>query len=324
MVALLQVQCLEEVVRTRSFRSAAHALHMSQPSVSGHIARLERELHLTLLDRGPSGSDLTPDGRRILPHLRAFVESADLIRRVSEVIQSNAQQTLTVVGETRRLHAMLPDTIAMLKATFENVTVRVEACSGDEICSALRSGHADVGVMAVESSAVAPDDIVTSTVMDLGPTGVCAPFGCETLRTRPGPIDARHLQGASLIICEDRAIELTDRFFPVGRRPAVSVVDDVAVGLQLVERGMGIMLMSSIGSYVVNPRVDWRALVDGPDHSVRLSHLAGETLSAPAQAFVRHLTEWGASCSTAFHYNPVTGQLEVDDEVRRWNGTLAS
>ena len=66
MVALVQVKCLEAVIGTKSFRRAAQSLRISQPAVSGHIARLERELRLTLVERRAGGSVLTPAGHRIV------------------------------------------------------------------------------------------------------------------------------------------------------------------------------------------------------------------------------------------------------------------
>lgn len=50
------------VVETRSFKSAGLALGLSQPTVSGHIARLQQVLGVALLDKSRPGVWLTPAG----------------------------------------------------------------------------------------------------------------------------------------------------------------------------------------------------------------------------------------------------------------------
>lgn len=65
---LRQLTALVAVAEAGSFSAAARALHTVQSNVSTHIARLERELGATLVDRG-SGM-LTDEGRVVLERAR--------------------------------------------------------------------------------------------------------------------------------------------------------------------------------------------------------------------------------------------------------------
>ena len=56
---------LTSVARTGSVGAAARSLGLAQPNASRTLARLERDLGLTLLDRGPTGSPLTPHAARM-------------------------------------------------------------------------------------------------------------------------------------------------------------------------------------------------------------------------------------------------------------------
>ncbi|MCU1389974.1 MAG: LysR family transcriptional regulator [Ilumatobacteraceae bacterium] len=320
MVALQQVLCLEEVVRTRSFRAAAHALHMSQPAVSGHIARLERELNLTLLERAPSGSILTPAGERMLIHLRAFVDTAEHIRRASEQIQDSRQQSLTIIGETRRIHPMIPEAIAEITKTFENLTVRIISADEDAICTDVRAGRAEIAVFALEHGTLGPaHDIEPIPFFELGRSGAAFPSDHPALRTSPGPIPIDDLIGDPLItMSEHKSIELAERLFPAHSSASHSLVDDVAVGLQLVRGGMGIMLIDGVTSWLTNPAVPWRALADAPVYTACLGRLRGAESSPAALAFIDYVVNWGRHGETAFGYDPVTGTIEPSDVVRQW------
>ncbi len=64
---LSQLEAFLEAVRRGSFRRAAEALLLSQPSVSTRIQRLEDELRVPLFHRMARGVRLTDMGRTFLP-----------------------------------------------------------------------------------------------------------------------------------------------------------------------------------------------------------------------------------------------------------------
>lgn len=85
--SLRQIEYFVTVVRTGSFRRAAEELGVTQPTLTAQIARLERSLGLTLLERGRSGARLTPGGRQlhasalqVLEALTAFNDNAEVAR----------------------------------------------------------------------------------------------------------------------------------------------------------------------------------------------------------------------------------------------------
>src|SRR5262245_13852547 len=57
-----------------SFTTAAERCHVTQPTLSAGIARLEEEVGATLFERGRP-SALSAAGHRLLPHARAMVEA---------------------------------------------------------------------------------------------------------------------------------------------------------------------------------------------------------------------------------------------------------
>ena len=60
----------------RHFGRAAEALHVTQPSLSRQIRRLEQQIGARLLDRTPQGSRLTEAGRVFLPQAKALLRTA--------------------------------------------------------------------------------------------------------------------------------------------------------------------------------------------------------------------------------------------------------
>jgi len=54
------------LARERHFARAAEACNISQPTLSGAVSTLERELGVRLVARGRRFVDLTPEGRIVL------------------------------------------------------------------------------------------------------------------------------------------------------------------------------------------------------------------------------------------------------------------
>jgi len=67
------------VAETGNFTEAAERCHVTQPTLSAGVARLEEEIGARLFDRGRR-SGLSAAGQRLLPHARAMVEAWRLAR----------------------------------------------------------------------------------------------------------------------------------------------------------------------------------------------------------------------------------------------------
>ncbi len=68
MIDLERVATFLAVARYGGFREAAKHRGLSQPAVTQHIKRLEQSLNVSLIDRSPFRSTLTPEGRIFLPY----------------------------------------------------------------------------------------------------------------------------------------------------------------------------------------------------------------------------------------------------------------
>jgi DNA-binding transcriptional LysR family regulator len=77
---LYQLRSFAAVAESGHLTRAADRLHISQPALSAQIKALEDELGVALFDRHPSGMELTPAGRRLLPEAHKVVAAAQVLR----------------------------------------------------------------------------------------------------------------------------------------------------------------------------------------------------------------------------------------------------
>ncbi|WP_266170131.1 LysR family transcriptional regulator [Dyella subtropica] len=97
---LHDLQCFDAVVRAGGFQAAAAALHRSHPAVFAAVAKLERQLGLSLLDRSGYRVRLTADGR-------SFHHRAQSLLREVEGLRTHAAQL--VMGEESELQVVIGD-----------------------------------------------------------------------------------------------------------------------------------------------------------------------------------------------------------------------
>ena len=75
-MTLQQLRYVIQAADSRSMNEAAKALYISQPSLSGAIKELEKEIGIELFKRSSHGTVLTPEGEEFLGYARQVTVSA--------------------------------------------------------------------------------------------------------------------------------------------------------------------------------------------------------------------------------------------------------
>ena len=114
----------ESAARHGSFSRAAEELRTSQPAISRHIARLERELATPLFERSRTGVRLTNAGVRFRD---AVVAGLGIIHWAATDVanQTNEQQVVIACSHCVSHFALMPRYSKLQEALGENVRVRV-------------------------------------------------------------------------------------------------------------------------------------------------------------------------------------------------------
>jgi len=142
---LRQLSALVAIADHGSFSSAARALYTVQSNVSGHIARLEKELGVTLVDRQRGG--LTDDGGQVVERARRILRemddiSADMASRGDSV---SGDTRLGVIGTTARW--LMPQLLPALGHDHPLVHITVFEGSTTTLLPRLAAGHLDAAIV---------------------------------------------------------------------------------------------------------------------------------------------------------------------------------
>jgi DNA-binding transcriptional LysR family regulator len=124
-VELRQLEYFVAVAEHLHFGRAAEALSIGQPAVSQQVARLERTLGTSLLDRTPRTVRLTGPGLRFLPRARAVLAAVELAREA--VADPGAPGRPLRLGTCSGLGRRLDDVLAALDQAVELTSIPTRA-----------------------------------------------------------------------------------------------------------------------------------------------------------------------------------------------------
>jgi DNA-binding transcriptional LysR family regulator len=94
LVLFRQLEYFVAVASERHFARAAEKCFVSQPALSAAIAKLERELNVTLINRGHSFEGLTPEGERLVVWARRILAEHDAFKSEVDAVRSGLTGTL--------------------------------------------------------------------------------------------------------------------------------------------------------------------------------------------------------------------------------------
>lgn len=140
-----QLRALVAVAEHRSFSGAARSLDTVQSNISAHIARLERELGLALIDRATT--EPTHEGRVVLERARRIEAEFDAldsdVASLRDVI--SGQVRVGLIGTTARW--LVPPLLTSLGRRYPEVSVVVLDATTSSLVLNLLSGSIDLAVL---------------------------------------------------------------------------------------------------------------------------------------------------------------------------------
>lgn len=184
-MTLAELRYLVAVARRRHFGRAARDCHVSQPTLSIAIKKLESELGLALFERRKQDVTVTPAGERIVDQARRVLDEAERLKDIAQ-------------GETDQLHGTLqlgaiytigpylfPHLIPELHELAPDMPLQIEENYTAELTHRLRRGNLDAIIVALPYQETA---IVTQALYD-EPFVAVLPSGHPLCEQEQIPID---------------------------------------------------------------------------------------------------------------------------------------
>jgi DNA-binding transcriptional LysR family regulator len=296
---LRRLRAFHAVAETGSFSAAGHALNYAQSVVSHHVAALERELGLTLINRAQRPVSVTDAGARLLRHTEAVLGHMAAAQDELRAVAGLQRGTLRVGAFLSACNSFLPAALARFEREHPEVEVSFDQVEEPDALRRLRSGDLDVAVVwripGFPGSAAKERDgfdelhladdpyrVVLSTSHRLARRRAVrlAEFGGERFVAPPAAGHALPYR------------EMLDQLWAeAGVEPRVHEVADVTVGRAMIAAGLSVGLLSELTMPAPRPDivlVPVRGL--DPLRTLHATWLRGRRVPAVAR-MVRYLAE---------------------------------
>ena len=139
---------LVAVADSRHFGHAAEAFHVSQPTLSAQIRKLEEELSVLIFERNNKSVAITPAGAAVVGQARTAIDQIDQIA----VVASNYQDPMS--GEFRLgmiptiAPYLIPGFLSPLSSEYPNLDLTVSESVTAELEEKLLSHEVDAAILA--------------------------------------------------------------------------------------------------------------------------------------------------------------------------------
>lgn len=146
---LRDLEYLVAVSEHRHFGRAAEACHVSQPTLSTQIKKLERELGVELFERNPRHVLLTGVGEAVVTHARTALREAENIRHVARRA-SDPESGSVRIGIFPTLGPyLLPHVVPVVHARFPDLELLLVEDKTETVLAKLHDGDLDAGLLAL-------------------------------------------------------------------------------------------------------------------------------------------------------------------------------
>ncbi|MDX6641831.1 MAG: hypothetical protein QOF12_2842 [Solirubrobacteraceae bacterium] len=288
---LRQLRTFVAVAEEQSFTRAAERLHVVQSAVSATLQTLERELGVTLFDRGSQPVSLTDAGRALLGEARTTLAAADAAVEAVDQVRGGLRGTVRL-GTMQRRRGAGPS-LAQLIRDFgtEHPAVRVVTRHGGgsaEMVVQVRGGVLDLAFVGLAET---PVDGVLLTELSREPMALV----CHREHPLAGEREVALADLADSVFADvpptwGTRIALESALGRAGIvREIRYEINDMAGVVDFVEQDLAVAVMPPA---FVAPHPDLRvvAITDAPPFVVSLATPTERAPSAASAALARMIT----------------------------------
>lgn len=150
---LQDLRYLVAVAEHRHFGRAAEACHVSQPTLSSQIRKLEDDLGVKLLERTNKRVELTPVGSQILAHARQALAQAREMEHVAQAARDPLVGPLKLGVIPTLAPYLMPLILKPLRQAYPALTIELWEDQTRHLIDGLRSHRLDAVLLATPEAA---------------------------------------------------------------------------------------------------------------------------------------------------------------------------
>ncbi len=256
---LRDLEYLVALAETRHFGRAAERCHVSQPTLSAQLRKLEEFLGVALVERRPRKLALTAAGEAVVQRARRMLQDADDIRGLARASQDPLSGPLKVGLIPTLGPYLLPRVATKIAKALPKLSLLLHEYQTAPLIERTLAGELDLAILALPAET---RGLVTRSLFS-EPFLVAMPERHRLAAKKT--VKAADLEGEKLLLLEeghclrDQALEVCER---VGTEEQAFRATSLETLRQMVASGLGLTLLPELSA--VGPFASARGLTVRP------------------------------------------------------------
>lgn len=273
------------VAELKSLTRAAESLGCTQSAVSHVINSLEEEFGFSLLSRNRAGAELTADGERLLPAIRAVLNADEQLRQTVASVRG-LDEGIVRIGTFSSVGVhWLPSMIKSFRQDYPHIQFKLMNGDYSDVENWLAEGSIDLGFVRLPSAsgfACVPlmEDRLLAVLPPDHPLAAQREVTVEALREEPF---------ISLLAASDQDVRRAMDLVGISPQVAFETKDDYAI-IAMVANGLGVSIMPELLLKGHGDTVAVRPLFPNVQRVIGLA--LPPSLSPAAARFAEHVKNW--------------------------------
>ena len=144
---LWQLHIFCKVIELKSFSKAAHAVHLSQPTVSSHIKSLEQHFDCVLIERLSKQALPTPSGKLLYRYAKQLLNLREEVENALADYHGRYRGELIIGGSNIPGNYLLPPLIGDFKRRYAQILLKLTVGDSQEIIQKILGGEVELALI---------------------------------------------------------------------------------------------------------------------------------------------------------------------------------
>lgn len=148
---LKQLEAFVQVAEKKNFSKAAKELFLTQPTVSAHISRLEKELNTRLLIRNTKDVELSEEGERLYEYAKQIILMTEqIIQEFGQETDMGERSSIVIAASTVPAQYLLPDILAKFRQKYPREQFHIQESDSADVVEQVALRNVDIGFTGTE------------------------------------------------------------------------------------------------------------------------------------------------------------------------------
>lgn len=165
-----ELESFVAIAKAKSFSKASEKLFLTQPALSNHISKLEKELGITLFERNNKKTELTHAGQQFYISAQEILNQRENALLSLEMYQGKIDGMLQIATSSVPGQYIMPDILTGFHRLYPDVTYNLHYLNSTEVIDLIVAGDLDFGFIGADPDnrnivyeKVADDELVVIT-----------------------------------------------------------------------------------------------------------------------------------------------------------------